>query len=253
MAGFAVFMTIATYGLIGLVVASLLSVCFALVARQRLLSDSPNRRKIIATSAVSPFLALAWLVAALLIHVQISNRLAHQDCGLSPDPYVTLPNGYILGSANTYDGYIKAPGAETDVPVEGPGYVRSLIDVQLIDGYFIGTQFDLKTSEVRHFVYDTRTRAFQASDTKESASRQFQASNPNDVAAWSAAQTSVHTDANSYWVLYSQYRHRWPNYVLLALILAGECATAVWVWKTWATGKFQGPDSSRENDLSITA
>ena len=246
MAGFAVFMTIATYGMIGLVVASLLLICLALIARQRLLSDSPNRRKIIATSAASPFLALAWLVAALLIHVQISNRLAHQDCGLSPDPYVTLPNGYILGSANTYDGYIKAPGYETDVPVAGPGYVRGLIDLQLTDGYFIGTQFDFKTSAVRHFVYDTRTRAFRASDTKESAIKEFQASNPNDLAAWSAAQTSVHTDANSYWVLYSRYRHRWPNYVLLALIIAGESAIALWVWKIWAMGTFQDQDSQSQ-------
>jgi hypothetical protein len=183
MAGFAIFMTVLTYGFIGLVVACILSVCLALIARQRLLSDSPNRRKIIATSAVSPFLAFLWLIAALLIHVQISNRLAHQDCGFSPDPYVMLPNGYILGSANTYDGYIKAPGYETDVPVVGPGYVRSLIDLQLTGDYFIGTQFDLKTSQVRHFVYDTRTRAFQASDTKDSAIREFQASNPNDLAA----------------------------------------------------------------------
>jgi hypothetical protein len=95
-------------------------------------------------------------VIAFLIHVQISNRLAHQDCGLSGDPYVTLPNGYVLGSLNTYSGYIKAPGYETGGPVAGPGYVRSIIDLNFSDPYFVGTQFDHETSSVRSFVFDTR-------------------------------------------------------------------------------------------------
>ncbi len=41
--------------------------------------------------------------------------------------------------------YIKAPGYETDVPVDGPGYVRSIIHLEFADPYFIGTQFDFNT------------------------------------------------------------------------------------------------------------
>ena len=177
----------------------------------------------IALIALAPFFALLWLVAALLIHVQISNRLAHQDCGLSGDPYVTLPNGYELGSHNTYDGYIKAPGVETDVPVAGPGYVRSIIDLQFSNGVFTGTQFDFNTSSVRHFTYDTRTRSFQSS--------------PEGPLSWDAANTQAQQGANSYWYLYPKYRHHWPNYILLALIIAGEGAIVFWVRRIWKTSR----------------
>lgn len=107
MAGFAVFMTVLIYGFWALVAASVSSLCLYLYAKRRFREEGHSHRRVAIASATAPFLALLWLVAALLIHVEISNRLAHQDCGFSPDPYVTLPNGYVLGSNNTYDGYIK--------------------------------------------------------------------------------------------------------------------------------------------------
>src|SRR5579859_6459350 len=109
MAGFAVVMTILTYGIIAILGASALSLILFFLARKRLRDDGWNDRSLIVESTVAPFLGIAWLIVALLIHVQISNKLAHQDCGFSGDPYVTLPNGYELGSHNTYDGYIRAP------------------------------------------------------------------------------------------------------------------------------------------------
>jgi|CZKF01.1.fsa_nt_gi hypothetical protein len=230
MAGFAIVMTILTYGFLSLIAASVLSLCLYFYAKRRVRKEGHNRRRVVVVSALAPFLALLWLVTALLIHIEISNRLAHQDCGFSPDPYVTLPNGYVLGSHNTYDGYIAAPGFETDVPVVGPGYARSIIDLQLSNGYFIGTQFDLKTSRMRNFVFDTRTREFHATDLNDSAS---QVSDTDHLAAWAAAETRAHDDATSYWKLYAQYRHHWPNYILMALILAGEGAIGFWVWKLW--------------------
>jgi hypothetical protein len=233
MVGFAVVMTILMYGFLGLIATSILSLCLCFFAKRRFSKEGNYRQRVAVASALAPFLALLWLVVALLIHIVISNGLAHQDCGFSPDPYVTLPNGYVLGSHNTYDGYIKAPGFETDVPVVGPGYVRSIIDLQLSNGYFIGTQFDLKTSRMRNFVFDTRTRVFQASETKDSVSKASQGSDTDNLAAWTAAETSVHNDATSYWNLYAQYRHHWPNYVLMILIIVGEGAIGLWVWKLW--------------------
>ncbi len=235
MAGFAIVMTILTYGFFGLVAAGILSLCLYLYAKRTLSDEAPNRKRIIIVSTLAPFLALLWLLIVLYIHVQISNKLAHQDCGFSPDPYVTLPNGYVLGSNNTYDGYIKAPGFETDVPVTGPGYVRSIIDLQLSNGYFIGTQFDLKTSKVRHFTFDTRTRMFRTSDPNYSAGTESQPPYNSDIDAWTAAETSAHDDPTSYWKLYAEYRHHWPNYVLIVLIIAGEGVIGFWVWKLWTT------------------
>ena len=74
-------------------------------SNQASITGSPRRA---VPTTVAPFLAFSWLIAAFVLHVLISNNLAHQDCGfgLSPDPWVTLPNGYVLGSHNTYDGYI---------------------------------------------------------------------------------------------------------------------------------------------------
>jgi hypothetical protein len=230
MAGFAVFMTIVSDGFLALVVVGVSSLCLYFYAKRRASSEGRGRRVVTAT-ALAPWIGLVWLVIALLIHVQISNRLAHQDCGLSGDPYVTLPNGYVLGSLNTYDGYFKAPGFETDMPVAGPGYVRSIVDLQLSNGFFIGTQFDFNTSRVRHFVFDTRTREFHVSDADDKASG---SSNAQQLDKWAAAETSVHSDADSYWKLYAQYRHHWPNYVLAGLIIAGEGAIAFGVWKLWA-------------------
>jgi hypothetical protein len=133
---------------------------------------------------------------------------------LSGDPYVTLPNGYEVGSHNTHDGYIKAPGAKTDVPVSGPGYVRSIINLRLADDRFIGTQFDFKTSSVRSFTFDTRTQAFQSS--------------PVGPSSWEAANDEAQLEDASYWKIYARYRHHWPNYVLLFLIAGGEAAIGLW-------------------------
>jgi hypothetical protein len=219
MGGFAVVMTILTYGIIGIVGAVALSIILFFSARNKLRNEGRNDRSLVTKSAIAPFLGLAWLVAALLIHVQISNKLAHQDCGLSGDPYVTLPNGYELGSQNTYDGYIRAPGAQTDVPVAGPGYVRSIITLHLIDDKFTGTQFDFKTSSLRRFTFDTHTQAFQSA--------------LEGPLSWEAANDRAQLGEESYWKIYARYRHHWPNYILLILIVGGEGAIGLLIRRAW--------------------
>lgn len=218
MAGFAVFMTVITDGFFSLLAAAVLSFSLRWLAKRTVRDVETQSSRLISVATFAPFLGLIWLMAALLIHVQISNRLAHQDCGFSPDPYVTLPNGYILGSLNTYDGYIVAPGFTTSVPFAGPGYVRGLQTLEYENGYFTGTQFERMGSH--SFVFDTRTREYLRSPDQ-------------DPKTWQEAMTSAPDKGDSYWVLYAQSRHRWPNYVLLALIAAGEGAIIFWVWKLW--------------------
>ena len=219
MAGYAVVMTILTYGIIGILGTGALSLILFLFVRKKLRNEGRNDRRFVVKSTVAPFLGLAWLIVALLIHVQISNKMAHQDCGLSGDPYVTLPNGYELGSHNTYDGYIRAPGAQTDVPVTGPGYVRSIISLHLADDKFTGTQFDFKTSSVRRFTFDTHTQAFQSA--------------PEGPLSWEAANDRAQLGEESYWKIYARYRHHWPNYILLILIVGGEGAIGLWIRRAW--------------------
>jgi hypothetical protein len=219
MAGFAVVMTILTYGIIGILGTGALSLILFLFVRKKLRNEGRNDRRFAVKNTVAPFLGLAWLIVALLIHVQISNKMAHQDCGLSGDPYVTLPNGYELGSHNTYDGYIRAPGAQTDVPVTGPGYVRSIISLHLADDKFTGTQFDFKTSSVRRFTFDTHTQAFQSA--------------PEGPLSWEAANDRAQLGEESYWKIYARYRHHWPNYILLILIVGGEGAIGLWIRRAW--------------------
>lgn len=213
-------MTIAIYGSLILVAAGITSLCLCFYARKRISPEAKGRRKALILTAIAPFLGVCWLAVALLLHVEISNRIAHQDCGLSGDPYVTLPNGYELGSLNTYDGYIKAPGYETDVPIAGPGYVRSLVDLEFSDGRFTGTQFDFNTSSIRSFSFDTRTRNYQSSASGVPATFE-------DMA------TRAQQDPTSYWRLYALYRRHWPSYVLLALIVLGEGAIYLGVRRMW--------------------
>jgi hypothetical protein len=219
MAGFAVVVTILTFGVFGILGAVVLSIILFFLARKKLRNEGRNDRSLVIKSTVAPFLGLAWLVVALLIHVQLSNRLAHQDCGLSGDPYVTLPNGYELGSHNTYDGYIKAPGARTDVSVAGPGYVRSIITLQLVDDKFTGTQFDFNTSSVRRFTLDTNTGAVQSVLVGPTS--------------WEAANDRAQLGEESYWKIYAKYRHHWPYYILLILIIGGEGAIVLWIRRAW--------------------
>jgi len=227
-----------------LVLACILSVVLYFAARRRSRNSGLKGHRLTAVSACAPFLGLFWLAAALLIHVQISNGLAHQDCGLSGDPYVTLPNGYIVGSHNTYDGYFVAPAFQTDVPTVGPGYVRSLIDLRFSDPYFSGTLLDLKTYKVRKFVFDTRTRTLDFKDATDPNAPTLNYSDPAAMDAFTAAQTSVHQDADSYWKLYERYRHHWPSYVLVFMILVGEGIIAFWVWKTWKDTSTRSPADS---------
>lgn len=232
MAGFAIFMTIIMLGVVGIVIASILSVLLYVVGRRRV-HRGVSSQKAIVIGVVAPFFGLLWFVLSFLIHVQISNRFAHQDCGLSGDPYVTLPNGYILGSLNTYSGYIKAPVYETGMPVAGPGYVRSIIDLKLSDPYFVGTQFDHETSSVRSFVFDTRTLEFRASEPKTREGHPLDPSSQAALDAWGDAQTHLQTDPDSYWKMYYRYRHHWPKYVFLAILAAGEFGIFFYVRDSW--------------------
>lgn len=234
MAGLWVLAVVATFAVIGFVLAFLLSLALFIAARRRERKIGLDGHRLTIVSASAPFLGLVWLFLALLLHVEISNHLARQDCGLSGDPFVTLPNGYIVGSHNTYDGYFVAPGFHTDVPAVGPGYVRSLIDLQFTDPRFSGTLLDLKTYKVRSFVFDTRTRNFSFTSVADPAAPVLNYSDPAALEAFGDAQTHVHEDADSYWKLYERYRHHWPNYALFVMILAGESAIAFWVRKAWA-------------------
>jgi len=243
MAGFAVVMTFLFFGIVGVAGASVASFCLYFYARNRVRLTG-RRPGIVAVTTVAPFLAFFWLIAAFILHVLISNNLAHQDCGfgLSPDPWVTLPNGYALGSHNTYDGYIAAPGVETAQPVIGSGYVRSIIKLQWRDPYFIGTQFDFNTSHARAFVYDTRTRATTTSPPNVNLN-DYAANGNTDLDAWVAAQTQTHFDADSYWVMYAQNRRQWPNFVFLVLVLIGEAAIGFWLWRIWSGPSVEAVES----------
>jgi hypothetical protein len=204
------------FGLFSLVAAAITSMTLVTRVRSRLPRGLRGRRPFLTACGLAPFVGFLWLVAALLIYVQISNKWAHQNCGFSGDPYVTLPNGYVLGSLNTYSGYIVAPGFKTDVPATGQGYVRSLIDIQLINESFVGTYYDRGTNTVHNFSLNTRDRSIQASDTGI----------PID---FGDVQTRVHEDPQSYWKLYDKYRHHWPIIVLLA----GEAAIILGLRKFW--------------------
>jgi hypothetical protein len=219
MAGFAVVAAILTYAFVGVVGAVIFSLILFFLVRRKLRGEARSDRSLTIKAAAAPFLGLAWLVAALLIHVQVSNKLAHQDCGLSGDPYVTLPNGYELGSHNTYDGYIRAPGARTDVDVAGPGYVRSIVSLHLDNDVFTGTQFEFKTSSIRRFTLESRTQRYQSALVGPTS--------------WEAANDQAQLGEDSYWKLYTKYRHHWPNYLLLALILGGEGAIWLWLRRAW--------------------
>ena len=213
MAGFAVVMTFLTWGFVILVIAVVLSVVLGGIAKRASFNSGEAGRQYRLFSRVAPFLGLLWLVIAIKVHVSISNHLAHQSVGFSPDPYVTLPNGFELGSHNTYDGYIVAPGHQSDVPVTGPGYVRSIIDVAWQGDTFRGTLFDFKSSGVQRFVFDTRTLRIEVE--------------PVGPTTWDAANDKAQTGPQSYWVLYRKYRHKWPTVVFWLLLLSGE-SMIVW-------------------------
>ena len=164
MTGNAIFMAIIAYVFVAILLVMIASITLMLIAKKRLTKGLQERQTFLYTCGFAPFVGLLWLLAAFFIHVQISNRLAHQDCSLSGDPYVTLPNGYVLGSHNTQDGYVVAPGYETDVPATGSGHVRSIIDLQWKDGVFSGTQFDFKDSKVCEFTFDPRDLSIKTFD-----------------------------------------------------------------------------------------
>jgi hypothetical protein len=218
MAGFAVVMAFLTWGFILAIVGIVLSISLSRFAKRSFPDSTYAAKRYRTFNAAAPFLALGWLVATLVLHTFISNHLAHQSVGYSPDPYVTLPNGYVVGSLNTYSGYVHAPGVTTDIPWVGRGYVRGIIDLEFRDGQFIGTYLDSKsqfqpegTDHVRNFVFDTRKQSIQTSDT-------------NTAGDFISQQNSVHQDQNSYWNLYARNRHGWPAVAFWVVLLGGWSA-----------------------------
>ena len=222
MAGFAIFMSIVIYGFCAIVLATIASITLVLLARKRLPKELQGRRTFLNACGFAPFVGLLWLIAAFVIHVAISNRWAHQDSGLG-DPYVTLPNGYVLGSLNADDGYVVAPGYETGVPFTGTGYVRGLIDLHCNDGVFSGTLFDAdaRPNYVRGFTFDTRDLSIKTFD-------------PPPL-TWHEGEPSPLDHPYSYLNLYTQYRHHWPNYIFIVLIFAGEGTIALALWRRWTS------------------
>ena len=211
MAGFAVFMTFLTWGFVLLIVATVLSFVLGRIAKSAA-PETDAARSYRLFSRLAPFIGLVWLVIAIKIHVLVSNDVAHQSVGYSPDPYVTLPNGFTLGSLNTYDGYLVAPGHTTDVPVTGPGYVRSIITVDWQGDIFRGTLFDFKSSSTENFTFNSRTLEIKTS--------------PAGNTTWQAANDKAQAGPQSYWVIYKQHRHTWPGYVFFAILLFGELLVA---------------------------
>jgi len=202
------------------VIALVLSVALVLKARKQVAHGVQGRTLFLFANAVAPFIALAWIVIAVFIHIHISNRWAHQDCGFSGDPYVTLPNGYVVGSLNTYSGYVVAPGFHTDQPITGQGYVRSLIDIELKGNVFVGTVHNFNTNEEWNFTFHTQDRRIETSNTGRPIS-------------FEETQNRVHQDPNSYWVMYNQYRHRWPVVIFLDLIAFGGGLIVYGMRKLW--------------------
>ncbi|WP_433967118.1 hypothetical protein [Tunturiibacter gelidiferens] len=116
------------------------------------------------------------------------------------------------------------------MPVAGPGYVRAIISLHLANDVFSGTQFDFKTSSVRRFTFDTHNQMFQAA--------------PVGPTSWEAANDQAQLGEDSYWKVYAQYRHHWPNYVLLVFILGGEGAICFWIRGSWRTARHINPEPS---------
>jgi hypothetical protein len=217
-------------GFIGLVASIILAVLSVHSARRR-----QKSAWIVAVCGVAPFVGLLWLAFALFLHVKVSNNLAHQDFGMSGDPYVTLPNGYKLESGNTYDNRLIAPGFQSDIPIAGPGYVRSIIHLQIDGDDFVGDQYDFTTQSVRPFRFNMKTRSFSSPGHTPTADETLHAKNDDAGNVWGDAQTQARTDSNGFWNLYAKYRHHWPNYLLVALIVLGEGSLIVGVRKLLGT------------------
>lgn len=106
------------------------------------------------------------------------------------------------------------------MPATGPGYVRSLIDIQLINGSFVGSYRDYGSNTIHNFSFNAGDRSIQTTDTGI----------PID---FGAVQDRVHSDPTSYWRLYERYRHRWPAIVFLDLIALGGGAIIFGLRKFW--------------------
>jgi hypothetical protein len=221
MAGFAIVMAFITGGAVLLLVAVIASFMLRVYALRSVPGKSWEARKYHRELIATPFAAVLWIAPCLIAYTWVSNHVAHQSVSFSPDPYITLPNGYVVGSLNTYCGYVHAPGVDTDIPWTGPGYVRGLIDLDYADGRFQGTYLDshsdmqpLGTDRIRKFIFDTRNRSIQTWDSSIQAD-------------FGQQQTMVHEHSSSYWQFYAANRRHWPEPLFWLLLLAGVATIVI--------------------------
>lgn len=233
MAGFSVFVGFLSLCIVGGASAFALALALRVLAKRRIERLGYRKHPFVTRCEIAPFLGLAWVLASFIVHVVVSNQIAHQDCGfeLSVEPYVTLPNGYVVGDYG--EGYVRAPGASSDLPLlektrgngkpdtyappYGPGYIRSVYELQWTGRYFLGTQFDYGDSKTHPFLFDT-------SDWN------YHEFSGEDNAAWAATKTQFHYVGNNYMNLYWKYWKRWPKYVFIAMIVFGELLIVRWVY-----------------------
>src|ERR1700677_4419609 len=70
---------------------------------------------------------------------------------------------------------------------------------------------------------------------------------------WGEAQTRARNDPNSFWVLFDTYRHPWPKYILMLLIILGEGGLILGVRRLLRPLANQGGSHRLVNKYHLTA
>ena len=214
MAGFGIFMELLSFGVLGLLVATILA--FALVhwGKDVVPVTSPHRSAFLFRCGTQPFLGLLWVVFSFIVYSFCIGMLFHRDDRLSTNPHTPLPNGFIIGSVDYHTGYIIRPGMTMHgFPHDSQDCVADVLEFQIADPYLLGSKFIWPSTTKEYFILDTRsgtvTRFREFEEVEVAAAAKGIKLNFNEFGGYSLMEA------------YAQYRPIWFDWFFPVFSVVG--------------------------------
>ena len=224
MDGLSLVLTLLFYRVAGSLIVIIASPMLVWLGRKRIALNTRGRGGFLWVCGLAPLAAVLWVWVCFVGYSYVNRTIFHQDDGLTDDPYVTLPDNFVIGKQVDYCwGYIAGSGQQTHGfdkchSPDGRGLVSGVTEVQIADHYILGTRSvaDADPNFLRggahtvtsYFLLDRRTGSVEHFASKEDLS---------------AAASSKGIDMSPEYIglTYARHRVHWIDWLLVPAQLFG--------------------------------
>lgn len=191
---------------LGFIVACIIGLIIWRVAARAVRNSGGGRRKLVMFAAMYPFICLLWAAGVSGCQRHIEVTVLHHDSGYGDSFYVTLPNGYRIGSIDDLeDGWVFNPRLKAHMT----GFLSEEAGVEGVRNLQVAGQYILGESSGRvvnpsgadfmkppYFILDTASAAQTRFDTYEALQ---DAARKLDIAVALRPFRDIYSECRSSW------------------------------------------------------